>query len=181
MSSNLIKNNGVIARVDRTNECLVTQDALHSNIHRGEVFEVSYVWLAVPDAAARYLLIETPTDSLLHSSIRVACTGTSVFEIWEGPTVSADGSSIAAVNRNRIVADPTASSFWFDPTVTTPGSSLHEELIPGGFGPHSGGGGASSFHEWVLAPGTRYLLEVTNISGNAQDVGIMLEGYTKEV
>lgn len=181
MSSNLIKNNGVVARVDRTNECLVTQDALHSNIHRGEVFEVSYIWLAVPDAASRYLLIETPADRLVHGSFKVTCTGTSVFEIWENPAVSANGSAIAAINRNRIVSDPAATSFWFDPTVTSPGSNLSEELVPGGSGPHSGGGGASSFHEWVLAPGTLYLLEITNISGNAQEIGLMLEGYSKEV
>ena len=177
--SSQLKVDGVVAKIDHVNEALVTEDALHANIHAGEVFENSYVWTAVSTATSVYMMLETGTD-VTHMAYKLAATGTVVLELFRGPTTTADGTPLVSINRNQISTNTASPSVWFDPTVTVPGSSLSEELVPGGSGPHSGGGAGLSFHEWVLQPSTRYLLKVSNISGSSQEIGLILEHYTKE-
>jgi hypothetical protein len=91
----------------------------------------------------------------------------------------AKGTATAIRNKNRPkqgIEVPTASVVR-DPTVNDAGLLLENEFIPGGTGPQAVGGAASTRSEWVLKPGTVYLVRMTNRAGNNQPASLALEWY----
>jgi hypothetical protein len=63
-----------------------------------------------------------------------------------------------------------------NPTVTVTGTEIDAELVVGGAGKKSGGGGSNAL-EMVLNPLTTYLFRLTNVSGTAQMAELFLEWY----
>ena len=63
-----------------------------------------------------------------------------------------------------------------NPTVSVTGTEIDAELVAGGSGKKSGGGGSGSL-EIILNPLTTYLFRLTNVSGTAQMAELFLEWY----
>jgi hypothetical protein len=63
-----------------------------------------------------------------------------------------------------------------NPTVSSLGTQLDAEIIPGGSGKKSGGGTAGSL-EYVLKPLTNYLFRLTNVNGASHAAHLALEWY----
>jgi hypothetical protein len=63
-----------------------------------------------------------------------------------------------------------------NPTVTSVGTELDAQIIPGGGGKKAGGSSAGSL-EYVLKPLTNYLFRLTNINGTAHTACLTLEWY----
>ena len=96
-------------------------------------------------------------------------SGDVTVETYEGSTASADGTPIAAFNTNRNSSNTPDLILNSAPTITDVGARLHIAWAP----PTASGRGRSAQgisdvvqgEEWILAPSTKYLVRVTNNSG----------------
>lgn len=166
------------AIVDRFNLALVVMDEVHYNIHRGIMFQADYFQATLADDGAVALLVQVDDSQPAHMRLGVATGGDAEIEIYEGPTISASGTGIQAVNRNRISSNTPSTLISHTPTISVDGISLSHLLLAGGTGFLSTPGGQGrTFEEWVLQPGENYLVRVTNRAGTAQPVSIGLDFY----
>ncbi len=107
---------------------------------------------------------------------RASADAATQIEFFEGPTSSADGAAVAAINRNRISAITADTLIFNGPTVSVDGTLLGEGYIPGGSGGNAPGGQGGTFGEYVLAPATDYLIRLSAITGNI-DGSLLLDWY----
>lgn len=163
MSSVTIKDRRdfAIADVDPHNEALVTQDEIHSNIHRGVFFTASSQSVIALSSTLEFLIKVGATRSA-HTRFALSVSQDMILELFEAPTTSADGTSIPAVNRNRFSPITAVKEVFSGPTVSADGDFLFEGYIPGGDKHTASGGQGGSFEEWILKTNTNYLLRVTN-------------------
>jgi hypothetical protein len=63
-----------------------------------------------------------------------------------------------------------------NPTVTSVGTEIDAQIIPGGTGKKSSGGAAGSL-EYVLKPLTNYLFRLRNVNGTAHAASLQIEWY----
>ena len=94
---------------------------------------------------------------------------------WTGGNVTG-GTAFTAVRRNRVIETASQSAVLINPTVTSVGTELDGQLIPGGTGKKAGGGGVGNL-EMVLKPLTTYLFRLTNVNGTAHMAELLLEWY----
>lgn len=89
--------------------------------------------------------------------------GTLKIELFESPTVSANGTPYSPKNRNRISTRISSMAVFTAPTITSDGTKLMERIIPQvGGGAHESGGDSGVVGEWVLKPNTDYIIKITN-------------------
>lgn len=148
----------------------------HARIHEGVMFSLSYADEAMADDAALNLLIHP--IGYCHMRLETALGGDARVELFERVTTSNDGTPLTAYNRKRTDPRPANTLIYHTPTVSDTGTRLILSLQPGGGrGANSVGSIKSGFEEWVLHPGAKYLLRLTNISGGAQPGTINLDFY----
>lgn len=177
MGSVLIKEGGDVVDVDGIDDALVTTDEIHANIHRGILFEATHVDLSVAASSSIEMLVQVDAGQSAHALINLETTGDATYELYEGTTFSAAGTAIDATNRNRESTNTAVTVVTHSPTVTDAGTRIDYHLRPGGGGPHAGGGSGMLYKEWVLRPGTAYLLRMTNINTSAHAVSMHVDWY----
>jgi len=174
------KNNAgdqVIAGADAP---VITVDVNHQRNHDGRAF---YAYKLAPDSAPLAALasidivLASPSGVFPHMTIDALCLGDAELYIYEGPTTTG-GTAFTPINRNRnyAISNPSQVAMVINPTVTSVGTELDAQIIPGGAGKKSGGGTASSL-EYVLKPLTNYLFRLTNVNGTAHAAYLTLEWY----
>lgn len=174
----LVGASGTEAEVDGAAGALVIQGMIHRMIHRGLLFEVGYVDETVADNGVVELLITTAASQDAHMRFIAAAGGDARVALFENPTVSAAGTSLSEINRNRNSSNTANTVVTHTPTHSADGTQLMDHLLPGGSGFFATGGGAeSSFEEFILKANEQYLFRVTNIAGTAQPVGVALTFY----
>lgn len=126
------------------------------------------------------LIITGAEETHLFSSIKVEAKFT--IELYEGTTVSDNGTAQTIQNLRRSSANTPNGSIYTGPTVDSVGTLIENDAILGG----GGGGGASATRiggiaqrvlGWVLDVSTNYLLRITNNSGGASDIARALSFY----
>lgn len=153
-------------------------DVNHIRLHEGRGF---YVYHFHPDASLLAdnanidIAIAWASGKYPHLVLDVSCGGDAEFYVYENAVVTG-GTSFTAINRYRSSANASASATLIDPTVSSVGTLLSAEFIPGGTGKKSSGGGAFSF-QYVLSPLTTYLFRLTNKSNSAHMAHMRLEWY----
>lgn len=152
-------------------------DQVHSKIHEGVYYMGGHYNSAVAAAANLDVLIITGANYELNFVPNIVVGGDAEFRLYEGTTVSANGTSLTMFNSKRSSSNTTESSHYHTPTVTGVGTQLGPtHFIPGGSGPFgvggSGGGPVRDGTEIDLKVSTNYLLRVTNITGGAIPVNI---------
>lgn len=171
-------NSANTADVNVTNRLLTSGlDSVHANVHAGMFYFGGHYNNAVAAGANLDILIVTGANYELHFVPVVVSGGDAEFRLYEGVTVSANGTAIPPYNAKRSSSNTTDSNHYHTPTVTAVGTQLiPTNFIPGGSGVFgsggSGGGPVRSGTEIDLKVSTNYLLRVTNISGGAQPVEI---------
>lgn len=174
------KNNAgdqVIAGADAP---VITVDVNHQRNHDGRAF---YAYKLAPDSAPLAALasidivLASPSGVFPHMTIDALCLGDAELYIYEGPTTTG-GTAFTPINRNRnyAISNPSQIAMVINPTVTSVGTELDAQIIPGGAGKKSGGGTAASL-EYVLKPLTNYLFRLTNVNGTAHAAYLTLEWY----
>jgi hypothetical protein len=174
------KNNAgdqVIAGADAP---VIVVDVNHQRNHDGRAF---YAYKIYPDSAPLAALasidivLASPSGVFPHITIDGLCLGDAELYVYEGTTTTG-GTAFTPINRNRnyAVSNPSQVAMVINPTVTSVGTELDAQIIPGGAGKKSGGGTAASL-EYVLKPLTNYLFRLTNVNGTSHAAFLTLEWY----
>lgn len=164
-------------RVDGYQAALHVIDSRHARIHAGEFFSHTGKQSLTNGASFDHLLVTPAADAYVHLNVfGLDCSGAPIEHyLYEGATVSANGSVSTATNQNRLSATVPDLAIYHTPTVTGTGTQIHYELVPGA--KQSGGIGRTEFNEWILASSTNYLSRVTNLSGGTITLGYELLWY----
>lgn len=135
----------------------VTEDHMHLRAHQGMRYSlVTRITATVGEAA--YILLTSPTSTtMMHMEWVASCPNVSHVSIYESPN-AAGGTPYTIYNRNRDSANTSGATLASAPTVTTTGTLLSEHSLYSG----KKEGGYMSNDEWILAPSTKYLFELTN-------------------
>ena len=174
------KNNAgdqVIAGADAP---VIMVDVNHQRNHDGRAY---YAYKIAPDTAklasgsSINIVLASPSGVFPHVTVHGMCLGDAELYIYEG-TVTTGGTAFTPVNRNRnyAVSNQSQVAMVINPTVTSVGTELDAQIIPGGTGKKSSGGTAGSL-EYVLKPLTNYLFRLTNVNGTAHAASLTLEWY----
>jgi len=153
-------------------------DINHLRLHEGRAFKAYRIYpnaTKLADGASCNIAIAWASGVYAHLLIDASCAGNAELYMYEGATVSG-GTSFTAIKRNRTSTTTSQSAILINPTVTVTGTEIDAELVAGGSGKKSGGGGANSL-EIILNPLTTYLFRLTNVSGAAQMAELFLEWY----
>ena len=133
---------------------------------------------AVPLAAGASIEIAIAWASGVQPYISISglCGGDAMGFMYEGAVVSG-GTPLTAVNVNRNYSTTASeSAALLNPTVTSTGTQLLEQILIGGSGKKSGGADLSS-PRMILKPLTTYLFRLTNVNGTAHAAEMILEWY----
>lgn len=168
-----------LAPFDEATGAALMIDTVHHEAHEGEMFHASQVWSSVNNAATVDLAVAVTTTHDAHLTFDVVAGGQVLVQLWEGPTYASLGTALPAWNMNRTFTNTAGSVIYATPTITSTGViTLVQRILPGGNSPTTRvGGGIRQGSEWVLAPGTVYLMRVTNQSGSAVPVNVAAEWY----
>lgn len=174
------KNNAgdqVIAGADAP---VIVVDVNHQRNHDGRAF---FAYKIYPDSAPLAanasidIVLASPSGVFPHITIDGLCLGDAELYVYEGTTTTG-GTAFTPINRNRnyAVSNPSQVAMVINPTVTSVGTELDAQIIPGGAGKKSGGGTAASL-EYVLKPLTNYLFRLKNVNGTSHAAYLTLEWY----
>jgi hypothetical protein len=169
--------NYVIAGADAP---LITIDINHQRNHDGRAFFAYKIHKESAPLAANAsidIAIASPAGVYPHVNVEALCLGDAELYIYEGASASG-GTAFTPINRNRnfAVSNQSQVAMVINPTVTSVGTELDAQLLPGGSGKKSGGGEVGSL-EYVLKPLTTYLFRLTNVNGTAHAAHLALEWY----
>ena len=170
---------GAVADVEPINEALVVQGEVHTNIHRGRWYTASKS-VSVASSGTEDFLIVVDASVSMHARFSLAVQHTMAFSVYEQPTVSANGSAITTVNRNRFSANTPTGVIYSAPTVTGVGTLMFDGYIPGGDKHTASGGTGGGFEEWILKTGFSYLFRVSNTlisPAAAGNIGLIVDWY----
>jgi hypothetical protein len=129
------------------------------------------------DNASINIVLASPSGVFPHLTVEAMCLGNAELYIYEGASTTG-GTAFTPINRNRnyAVSNPSQIAMVINPTVTSVGTEIDAQIIPGGSGKKSGGGTAGSL-EYVLKPLTNYLFRLTNVNGTSHAASMTLEWY----
>lgn len=159
---------------------MIVVDVNHQRNHDGRAF---YAYKIAPDAsplaalASIDIVMASPSGVIPHITIDAMCLGDAELYIYEG-TSTTGGTTFTPINRNRnyAVSNPSQIAMVINPTVTSVGTLIDAQLVPGGTGKKSSGSAAGSL-EYVLKPLTNYLFRLTNVNGTDHAASLQLEWY----
>ena len=166
--------------VDPSSRGLVGLDAVHRWVHRGYMFDAWNYNAALGSGAALEILIVTAASHGIHARFAAAAGGDALLTVFENPTVSNNGVAVVPMNRNRSSARTALGLVYKNPTIAADGVQIGNTLLPGGDRGQTGGGGGSSFEEFILAPSTKYLFRLTNLAVGAEPADLDLHFYEPE-
>ncbi len=164
---------------DDISGALVNIPVVHHEVHEGEMYQASFVNLAVADDATVDLRLVTGAH-YCHFVWDAECGGDGEIQFYEAPTISL-GTQLTVYNMNRPASADNTLDVYHTPTVGAVGTALlHNSVLSGGRGPNASGGSARANTEWILKPNTEYLLRLYNRSGNSQPASIVVQWYEEE-
>ena len=150
----------------------VIVDAAHHEIHEGAMFSLFVSESAISDTETIEIFVTTPDTATPQKRAHlIAETSGSLaytFTIQEGPTYSSGGAAGTAYNRNRGSSTTTGMQDLYTgntaDNIVTGGSPTTIWTKFNGSGRDAGGSGRDD-NEWVLAPDTSYLFQLTSSAG----------------
>lgn len=153
-------------------------DVNHQRNHDGRAwfaYKIAPDSAKLADGASIDIVLAAASGVIPHMTVDALCLGDAEFYIYEG-TSATGGTSFTPINRNRNYTTSSQVAMIVNPTVTTLGTQIDAQILPGGSGKKSGGGAAGSL-EYVLKPLTNYLFRLTNVNGTAHAASLQLEWY----
>jgi hypothetical protein len=174
------RNNAGLQIISGADAPVITVDVNHQRNHDGRAF---YAYKIAPDTAklaagaSINIVLASPSGVYPHITVYGMCLGDAELYIYEGASTTG-GTAFTPVNRNRnyAVSNQSQVAMVINPTVTSVGTEIDVQLIPGGSGKKASGGAAGSL-EYVLKPLTNYLFRLTNVNSAAHAASLTLEWY----
>jgi len=172
--------------VDEQTNALKTIDTVHHEVHEGEMWHTGHTVASVANGNSMDLLFHSGGAYDCHMTFEVFAGGQVSVYLYEAPTVAAegDGTPLVIYNMKRSHVGASHSQAYHTPTISATGTTalVNGRILPGGTSAQTRvGGGIRQGVEWILNPGTNYLLRTTNTSGSAIAVNVGLEWYEEEV
>lgn len=163
--------------VDEDLNALVTIDSVHHEVHDGHYFTSTYVNTSIGNNSTVDIRLVVGAREL-HYVSEVKAGGLCTIDFYEGSTLSG-GTALATVNHHRGFGDGSADyAVYHTPVVTAVGTRLLQKIIASGSTPQTRiGGELRQTDEFILSPNTTYLLRITNLSGAATPIGVIIAGY----
>jgi hypothetical protein len=162
---------------DAIGASLVTMPIVHQRIHLGQVFTFSHVFSSVADDANADILIKVPAGIECHAICDVVGGGNFEILIYEGTTVSGDGTAVTVHNRNRSSAAMPDTDTFYTPTISATGTLLYSGFNPGGTKSSAVGGDFRFDNEIIFKASTNYLIRMTNRAGAAKTLAFSMTAY----
>jgi hypothetical protein len=153
-------------------------DVNHQRNHDGRAwfaYKIAPDSAKLADAASIDIVLASASGVIPHLTVDALCLGDAELYIYEG-TSATGGTAFTPINRNRNYTTSSQVAMIINPTVTTLGTQIDAQILPGGAGKKAGGGTAGSL-EYVLKPLTNYLFRLTNVNGTAHAASLQLEWY----
>jgi hypothetical protein len=174
------KNNAGTQVVAGADAPVIIIDVNHQRNHDGRAY---FAYKIAPDSAplatgaSINIVLASPSGVFPHVTVDGMCLGDAELYIYEG-TSTTGGTAFTSINRNRnyAVSNVSQVAMVINPTVTSVGTEIDVQIIPGGVGKKSSGGAASSL-EYVLKPLTNYLFRLTNVNSASHAAFLQLEWY----
>lgn len=150
-------------------------DTDHDKIHNGLIF-TTFDRVTLGAAGIRNILIITPPTIQSHTLLSVSGLSAGTADIYEDATVSANGTALPKINKNRAYTNAIGDTlFYHTPTITGDGTLMD----PYDFSSGKHAGGTTGFAaEWVLGPNKKYMVRI--ISDGASN-RIIFKGSWYEV
>jgi len=171
-----------LAPFDATTGAALVMDTVHHEVHEGEMFHAEHTNASVSNGASVDVLLVTGAKEA-HSTWEVFAGGLVAVTLYEAAVATA-GTALTVYNMNRRSIKAPVATLSHTPTGITTGSVtlVNGRILPGGNSPQTRvGGGIRSGAEWILLPSTKYLMRVTNGSGAAIAINVVLEWYEEAV
>lgn len=168
----------ITAGFDETG-AVVTVDNAHHEVHAGNMYIVHKITEDLANDGSLDIVLK-PTTIHAHAVWFHAAGGNAIFRLYENPALSDDGTVLPVYNVNRESGNISTVAVYHTPTVSGVGTEIVGHIIPGGTGGNASGAMLRSNTEMVLAKGRTYLFRLTNVSGQAKDVSIVIEFYEEE-
>jgi hypothetical protein len=152
---------------ERVTKGVPTIDTNHAQIHEGNGFSIGAVF-SIAAGAVLDISVAIPANAYVHyqaTDISTDGANNVTAVLYEGATVTAaTGTAIAAVNRKRMSPKASALTILQGATITATGTEIDRWTFPKtGTTPNvQGFVGKSDTNEWVLNPGSTYLLRISN-------------------
>jgi hypothetical protein len=174
------RNNAGLQIISGADAPAIVVDVNHQRNHDGRAY---YAYKIAPDSAplaagaSINIVLASPSGVFPHITVDGMCLGDAELYIYED-TVTTGGTAFTPVNRNRnyAVSNQSQVAMVINPTVTSVGTQLDAQIIPGGSGKKASGGAAGSL-EYVIKPLTNYLFRLTNVNSAAHAASLTLEWY----
>ena len=142
--------------------------AIHWRIKESKEFFGNHSFTSVSDGASVYLQIKTGAKSA-HGNIFVCSDGKLNFNLYENPTLHANGATITSFCMNRETTANSTTTLLSTPSINSEGTFL-ENGITGSAGKFTATGGDITGAYWWLKPNEDYLVKTTNSSGTDSDI-----------
>jgi len=153
----------------------------HHEIHCGDSYVSTYI-KDVPIDGTLDILVVVPNElppypdqdqRLYHVEAILLAEAECELSIFEAPTVSANGTAMLVVNRNRNSEETSDLGVFHTPTVTSEGNFLEAVHL----GSKNQEGGGDKADEFVLRNDTLYLYRVTSFAPSTNQITIKLNHY----
>lgn len=167
--------NYVVAGADAPS---IVVDVNHQRNHDGRAWFAYKMYpksAPLADGTSIDIVLASASGVFPHLMVDALCLGDAEFYIYENP-VATGGTSFTPINRNRNYTTSSQVAMIVNPTITSLGTQIDAQIIPGGTGKKAGGGTAGTL-EYVLKPLTNYLFRLTNVNGTAHAAHLALEWY----
>ena len=157
----------------------VVIDSAHHEIHCGDMVSLNHT-VDLGNAGTRDILVIIPDPAIAvkryHFQIEIDAESEADYKLYEGATVSANGTALNARNRNRM--DPAVAEnevlYFHTPAVTGTGTLLADLHWGSGKGV---GGSQRSSDEWVLKNNTKYLIRIKNETTTNNYISLRVNYY----
>jgi len=154
-----------------------TRDIEQVRLIEGQAFSLGYVRSfadPLPAGQSIDIALAFPSGTNPIISISGLCAGNAIGYLYEGASVSG-GTSLPIIQRNRASTVPSKGVGIVNPTVSSLGTLVIQEILTGGVG-KKGGGGEAGGNNLILKGLTTYLFRLTNADqqNNAQAAEIIL-------
>lgn len=143
----------------------------HRLVHDGMYFAASGKQTGWADGTSKTFLMRTAALNFPHVQTMQLSFGKGDidFVAYEGATINADGTPLPVENVNRNSSTTPAMLLFAEPTVGANGDHIFTLWVPNtatGVGQSANGvEGIGQASEWILKPGTDYVVVMTNNSG----------------
>ena len=155
---------------------LVNMNTLHHKTHRGLFFYYNTYDLALAASGNLDMLLITG-DKQAHIRVKsVLLEGDGLFTLYQGTTVSNNGTALTATNANLNSSNTPEVLAYAGPTVTGVGTLLGGDFVKVGNNSVLGNFDIDS-DLLILRPNTNYLLRLTNRGSGATEALITLGFY----